>query len=326
LVSFLLSVGKSRAAAVWFKKSASLRSPVALFGAYVQIAERITRVESLDDPRLADYRKLREADLMVRREAFIAESEVVLRVLLERGRFAVRSVLIAESRLPKLSSLLLASDSATPVYVAEQALLSEVVGFKLHRGILASGQREPVPSPEQLLSALGDGPRRVVVLEGLTNHDNVGGVFRNAAAFGADAVLYDARTCDPLYRKAIRVSVGAALFMPFARAEQGVDIVRSLQSHGFRCLALSPRADATDLGVLCKGGVPQRVALLLGSEGPGLSEACLHAADEVVRIAIEPGFDSLNVATTSGIALHALREAHSAQQGGRGQARKVDDE
>lgn len=267
-------------------------------------ALRAVHIDDFDDPRLAEYRELHEADLAARRDGFIAESEVVVRVLLERGRFRVRSVLLAEARFDKLAPLLRGVDA--PVYLAEQALVDRVVGFHLHRGVLAVGQREPVPSPRALLARLDGGPRRVVVLEGLTNHDNVGGVFRNAAAFGADAVLYDARTCDPLYRKAIRVSVGAALFVPFARAQSSAETMEALRAAGFFSVALSPRADV-DVIELCRGRLPERVALWLGTEGAGLDPATLAAADAVARIAIEDGFDSLNVATASGIALHALR-------------------
>jgi tRNA G18 (ribose-2'-O)-methylase SpoU len=154
----------------------------------------------------------------------------------------------------------------------------------------------------------------VVLLEGLTNHDNVGGVFRNAAAFGVDAVLYDDATCDPLYRKAIRVSVGGSLLVPFARAPQSADTLAALRAHGFSLIALSPRRDALDVTELGRGSpLPQRVALLFGSEGPGLREDTMRAADQVVRIHIAEHFDSLNVATTSGIVLHAVSSARRAR-------------
>lgn len=279
--------------------------------ALAALAARVVRVTSLQDPRLADYRNLREAELAIQRGAFIAESEVVLRVLLTRGRFAVRSILLAESRLDKLADALLAAKCSTvPIYVARQELLNEVVGFRIHRGILAAGERVATPTPDELLAGLGSGPRRIVLLEGLTNHDNVGGVFRNAAAFEADAVLIDHATCDPLYRKAIRVSVGAALLVPYARAEDSASLIAAAKRAGFSCIALSPRADAADLAELrATGGVAERVALMLGTEGAGLSQGALAAADLVARIDIAEGFDSLNVATASGIALHAIRNA-----------------
>jgi len=274
------------------------------------IEGRISRVTSLDDERLGDYRDLREADLAARREAFIAESEVVLRVLLDRGRFPVRSIFLAASRLPKLAELLSSVDPQVDIYVGDQDLLNQVVGFRIHRGILAAGQRAPVPTAVELCQAVGLGPRRLVLLEGLTNHDNVGGVFRNAAAFGVDGVVYDSTTCDPLYRKAIRVSVGAALFVPFGRCASTAEAITAARDAGFEILALSPRADADDLATLGRSwALGDRVALLVGSEGPGLTAASLAAADRVVRISMAPGFDSLNVATATGVALHALRTA-----------------
>lgn len=265
---------------------------------------RVITIEDFDDPRLADYRELREAHL---RDVFIAESEVVLRVLLGRSRFGVRSLFLAAPKLERLAPLL--RDVTAPVYVAEQAVLDRVVGFHIHRGVLAAGERQPVPAPNELLATLGDGPSRVVVLESLTNHDNVGGVFRNAAAFGADAVLYDAATCDPLYRKAIRVSVGGSLIVPFARAETSSEILEALRREGFYSVALTPRADAMDLTELCRSPLPDKLALWVGTEGAGLAASTLAAADAAVRIDIDPRFDSLNVATASGIALHAVRRA-----------------
>lgn len=262
----------------------------------------VERVEDPDDPRLEDYRALRERQLMAR-ETFIAESEVVLRVQIARGRHPIRSVLMAEGRLVKLADALAAIDPSVPIYAAPQSVLDRVTGFHIHRGILAACARLPVPSPEAFLGALGPGPRRVVVLEGLTNHDNVGGIFRNAAAFGADGVLFDRTTCDPLYRKAIRVSAGAALFVPYGRADDIADILAALRRHGFSTLALSP-AGEREIDAI---EPPERLALLLGTEGRGLSARSLAACDHTVRIAMAPGFDSLNVATTSGIALHALR-------------------
>lgn len=279
-----------------------------------QLERRVQRVTSLDDPRVADYRDLRERDLAVRREAFIAESEVVVRVMIAKSAYPIRSVFLADSRLDKLADALCALPASVPLYVAEQAVLNEVAGFPIHRGILASGQRSPLPSHGDLLAGLGDGPHRIVILESLTNHDNVGGVFRNAAAFGVSAVLIDHATCDPLYRKAIRVSVGAALFVPFTRAASSAELIQAAHAAGFSCLALSPRADAKALRSLTD--VPERVALLFGTEGAGLSPEAMASADELVRIEMAPDFDSLNVAVTSGIALHAL----TSQGGGRGRA------
>ena len=262
-------------------------------------------IDDLDDPRLADYRTVREADLLGRRGAFLAEGEVVLRVLLSRGRYPVRSLFLTDNRVTSLAPLLASLPDDVPVYVTSQGLMNEVVGFNIHRGILAAGERGAPLDPEALVAGLGPGPRRVVVLEGVVNHDNVGGIFRNCAAFGVDAVLLDPVSCDPLYRKAIRVSVGASVAVPFARVEGPA--IGLLRRHGYTVLALTPAADAPALGGL--GALPERVALLLGAEGPGLSEASLEGADRRARIPMAPGFDSLNVATTSGIALaHVFHE------------------
>ncbi|RYE82787.1 MAG: RNA methyltransferase, partial [Myxococcales bacterium] len=231
-------------------------------------AVAVRTIDRADDPRIEDFRELRERDLG-RRGVFIAEGEVVVRVLLGRGRFAVRSVLLGASRVRGLEDAL-ARHPGLAVHEAAQPVLDAIAGFALHRGVLASADRGPELDAAAVLAGLGPGPRRVVALEGVVNHDNVGGIFRNAAAFGADAVLLDEVTCDPLYRKAIRVSVGASLFVPFARLHHE-RTVALLQAHGFTVLALTPADDAVDLSTL--GAPPGRVALLLGAEGPGLSEA-----------------------------------------------------
>lgn len=252
------------------------------------------------DPRIAAYRDVRERDLVGREGHFIAEGAVVLRTLLTASRHEAVSVLLAEKRVAALMPLLEGLPETVPVYTAGQGVLDVIAGFPLHRGILALGRRAPVPDAEALLSGLG---RRAVVLVlcGIGNHDNVGGIFRNAAAFGADAALLDSGCCDPLYRKAIRVSVGATLMVPFVQLPVGTDAVGMLERHGFSAMSLSP-AGAVDLAGLPR---PDRAALLLGSEGPGLPAEVL-ARTRTVRIPMAANFDSLNVATTSGIVLHHL--------------------
>lgn len=259
------------------------------------------------DPRIAAYRDVRERDLVGREGCFIAEGEVVLRHLVGQG--AVRgmgtghrplSLLLAAKRVAALEYLWDGLPDDVPVYAAEQAVMDAVAGFPLHRGILALGRRGEPVAPGDLLGGLG--PRAVVVVAcGIGNHDNMGGIFRNAAAFGADGVLLDSGCCDPLYRKATRVSVGATLRVPTVRLEAGADPVAVLEHHGFTVLSLSP-SGAETLNRLTR---PDRVALLLGSEGPGLPAAVL-ARTRTVRIPMARGFDSLNVATTSGIVLHHL--------------------
>lgn len=269
------------------------------------LTSRVTRIDDADDPRVADYQQLREADLAGRRQAFIAESEVVLRVLVDRGRFPIRSILLAASRVDKVSDVLDGLDPSVPIYVAPQAVLSAVVGFRFHRGIVASGQRLDPPPASELLEAL-PARGRIVVLEGLTNHDNVGGIFRNAAAFGASAVLLDPTTCDPLYRKAIRVSVGGSLVVPYTRTASTRAAVAAARAAGFTTVALSPSPAAVPMEALFATEVPERVALLVGTEGPGLDAESMAAADVVCRIEMAPGFDSLNVSTATGIALHRV--------------------
>lgn len=243
---------------------------------------------------------MRERDLVGREGVFVAEGEVVLRMLIASPRFAPASLLLAEKRVAGLMPMLTDLPEDVPVYVAGQVALDAVVGFPIHRGILALGRRTATPTADELLASL---PKRalVVALFGIANHDNVGGVFRNAAAFGADAVILDTTCCDPLYRKSIRVSVGAVMVTPFATLAPGEDAVTLLARHGFVSLALSP-AGVTTLAEIRR---PNRIAVLLGAEGPGLPTDLLGRAQSV-RIPMAAGFDSLNVATTSGVALHHL--------------------
>jgi tRNA G18 (ribose-2'-O)-methylase SpoU len=254
-------------------------------------------VEDPADPRLEPYRAVRERDLVGRDGLFVAEGRVVLEKAVRAAPGRIVSVLVAAHRLERLSDVLAGLPEETPVYAAGQAAMDAVVGFPIHRGILAIGRR-PDLTADRLMARLP--PRALVVgLVGVANHDNMGGVFRNAAAFGADAVLLDDTCCDPLYRKAIRVSVGAALTVPFARAGDADGMLDLLTGHGFATAALSPggRTDLDDLEPAA------RAAVLFGAEGPGLPEHLLSRV-ATVRIAMAAGFDSLNLATTSGIVLH----------------------
>lgn len=265
----------------------------------------IVRIDDPDDPRLEPYRAVRERDLVGRGGRFVAEGRVVLEKAVRAIPQALESVLVAEHRLDSLVGVLAGLPETTPVYAAGQAAMDAVVGFPIHRGILAVG-RSPERDPDALLAGL---PERALVvgLAGIANHDNMGGIFRNAAAFGADAVLLDDTCCDPLYRKAIRVSVGAALTVPFARAGSAAALVGRLADRGFEVIALSPGGEA-ELRDLVR---PPRVAALFGAEGPGLPPQVLARA-RTVRIAMAGGFDSLNVATTSGIVLHNLTASFGA--------------
>ena len=246
------------------------------------------------------FREVRERDVAGRHNGFIAEGEVVLNVLARSQLYRARALLLAEKRIEKLAPLIAAFGAETQVYAASQPLMDAIAGFAIHRGILAFDER-PAPVPAaSLLASLGPSAL-VLVLFGLSNHDNMGGIFRNAAAFGADAVLVDASCCDPLYRKAIRVSVGGVLTVPFARLGADEDVVSLLATHGFAACALSPLGSER-LGDL---EAEARQAVLLGAEGPGLPPEIL-ARVRGVSIGMAGGFDSLNVATTSGIVLHHL--------------------
>ncbi len=244
---------------------------------------------------------MRERDLVGRDGLFIAEGQVVLEKAVAADRCAVVSVLVAAHRAAALADVLARLPEETPVYAAAQAAMDAVVGFPIHRGILAL-VRKPVRDVADLLGAL---PERalVVALVGISNHDNMGGLFRNAAAFGASAILLDETCCDPLYRKAIRVSVGAALTVPFARAGAANAMLDALGGAGFETIALTP-AGVAELGDL---RATARTAVLFGAEGPGLPPSVL-ARCRTVRIAMAGGFDSLNVAVTSGIVLHQIRQ------------------
>lgn len=263
-------------------------------------AVEITPISDPGDPRVALYLDIRDRDRIGRDGVFVAEGEVLLRVLLgRRSRFAPVSVLVAADRAPTLLPTLPESPGI-PVFVVEPAVMDRIVGFPIHRGVLAIGRAGTSRSAAEMLAAAAP-PALVVAALGIANHDNIGGIFRNAAAFGAAGVLLDAQSCDPLYRKAIRVSTGSALTVPFARLAPGEDAVTVLLAAGFDVIALSPRGQAT----LAETRPSPRTAVLLGTEGPGLPGDIL-ARVRTVRIPMADGVDSLNVAVTSGIVLHHL--------------------
>lgn len=265
----------------------------------------IVEITDPADPRIESYRDVRERDLVGRAGLFVAEGKVVVEKLVGSALHRPQSLLTAAKRLDALGPLLARLPPDVPVYVAAQPVMDAIAGFPMHRGILAVGRRVATPTADELLGGL-QGAADVVVLSGIANHDNMGGIFRNAAAFGAAAVLLDADCCDPLYRKAIRVSVGAALLVPFARLGRGDDALTLLERHGFEPMALSPEGE-TPLADWRPG---PRNAVLLGAEGPGLPPDVI-ARTRSVRIAMAGGFDSLNVATTSGIVLHHLAVARA---------------
>ncbi|MEQ1949877.1 RNA methyltransferase [Mesorhizobium sp. CN2-181] len=261
------------------------------------------QIVDANDPRIAAYRDIRERDLVGRQGLFVAEGKVVLNVLLWAAeKYEVQSVLVLDSRLAGLEAALGKAPSTVPIYTAGAAVMDAVAGFHIHRGILAIGRPRMMPAASALLQSL---PRRalVLVLVGISNHDNMGSIFRNAAAFGAAAVFIDPTCCDPLYRKSIRVSVGGVFRVPFARFDGTASFANSLIDHGFHPVALSPRG-TTDIREIAN---EERTALFLGTEGDGLPESVLSAM-QTARISIAADFDSLNVAATSAIALHRLSE------------------
>ncbi len=269
----------------------------------------VVRIDDPDDERVADFVRLTDPDLRRLRsstdgaegEFFIAEGVGVIRSLL-RSTYTVRSLFLTPARWASLEADVgRAGVDGAPVFVAEQAVLNHVAGFSLHRGALASADRPCLPTVDAVCSAAN----LVVVTEGLNDHENLGALFRNAAAFGVDAILLDPTSCDPLYRRAVRVSMGHVLHVPFTRIAPGAAGVAHLRRLGFEVLALTPAAGALDLRRLPAPTGPR--ALLLGAEGPGLIDETLAAADVRVRIPMVPGVDSLNVAAATAVALHELR-------------------
>jgi tRNA G18 (ribose-2'-O)-methylase SpoU len=251
------------------------------------------------DPRIAAYRDIRERDLTRRDGRFVAEGEVVLNVLTSAASLCRPiSVLVDSRRLEGLQPVLARLDADVPVHVASQQVLDAIAGFHLHRGILALGEKPAAIDAEAFLSSLSD-RSTVVVACGIGNHDNMGGIFRSAAAFGAAGVILDERCCDPFYRKAIRVSVGAVLRTPILALGAADRIVDRLLAQGVDVVAMTPSAEEPLDGAARRGAT----AIMLGSEGPGL-DASVIARCRAVGIAMSGGFDSLNVATAGAIALH----------------------
>jgi tRNA G18 (ribose-2'-O)-methylase SpoU len=252
-------------------------------------------IDDAGDPRLGDYRQLKEHRLAHESGRFVAESERVVRRLIASG-LGVQSVLVTAPRLATLADAL--AGAPFPVYLASQAVMDGVAGFHVHRGCLAIGTRPPA-------ARLPAGARAVVVLEDLTDVDNLGAIARHAAAFGADALLLSPRCADPFYRKAIRVSLGAVFNLPIVRAERWPDTLADLRAEGLTPVAAVVDPDAQPLARFTP---PGRFALLLGAEGPGLSPAARAACDHQVTIPMGPGADSLNVATAAAIFLYALTQ------------------
>lgn len=262
-------------------------------------------VRDLDDPRVSGYRRMAEGERLAADGVFVAEGRLVVGRLLTESRMTVRSVMVTEPARVALEEAL-ETQSDVPVYVVPQALMNDVTGFNIHRGCLAIGVR-PSPADWRTLAATA---RRLVVLERIANADNVGSIFRSAAAFGADAVLLGPDCADPLYRKAIRTSMGAALIVPFASLAPWPASLHALRATGHALVALAPAATRALCEVVALVG-DRSAALVLGHEGEGLTAAALDACDLAARIPIDTRVDSLNVATAAAIALYELQRATS---------------
>ncbi|MCU1658214.1 MAG: tRNA (Ribose-2-O)-methylase SpoU [Pseudonocardiales bacterium] len=259
---------------------------------------RVIDVSDPADPRLDDFRDLTDADVRPdRRGVVIAEgANVVAR--LAGSPYPIRAVIGVRSRIDALRTTLEAVD--VPAYVVDKWILSDVVGFRVTRGVLAAAGRPAPPDLDALLS----GAHRIAVLESLNDFENLGALFRNAAAFGVDAVLLDPQCADPLYRRSVRVSMGHVLQVPFTVLPQHwPDSLNTVRDKGFRVLALTPAEHATALRDV---PVPPRWAVLLGAEGPGLTPEAMARADQLVRIPMAAGVDSLNVATAAAVAFAQL--------------------
>ena len=268
---------------------------------------RCVRVGDLADPRLAPYREVREGPGLVARGLFVAESRLVVERLLAAGRFRVRSLLLSEAAQRALAPALAALDPELTVYVASPEAVSRLAGFPVHQGCLALAERGALPDAAALAQLAARGAGRLVALERLADPQNLGSIFRSARGFGADAVLLAPGGCDPLYRKAVRVSTGAVLELPFARAASWPGDLDRLRAEGFRVLACvtdrRARALTPELAAQLRA---ERLVLCFGAEGAGLSAAARARADQEVTVATAPGFDSLNVAVAAAIVLHQL--------------------
>lgn len=261
----------------------------------------VVDVDDPADPRLDDFRDLnsidRRPDLPSGKGLVIAEGVLVVQRMVA-SRFTPRALLGTDRRLSELGADLDAVDA--PFYRASAEVMADVVGFHLNRGVLASASR----AAELTVARVLDGARTVAVLEGVNDHENLGSIFRNAAGLGVDAVIFGAGCADPLYRRAVRVSMGHALLVPFARATAWPDELNMLRDNEFRLLAMTPDPAAETLAAAMTALAGEKVGVLVGAEGPGLTERAMRASDRRVRIPMSRGTDSLNVATAAALAFY----------------------
>ncbi len=266
----------------------------------------VTRITSIDDPRVAPYRQLKDRDLAREGERFIAEGEHVVTRLL-RSRYPTESVLLSTRRADEVAERV---PPGVPIYVADDAVVHATVGFKFHSGVIACGRRQPGPTLTEVVEAAGDKPLTLVVCPQLANTENLGVMMRIAAGFGVDAMVLGERSCDPFFRQAIRVSMGAVFSLPIVRSDDVLrDLGRLRGEHGVELLATVLDDAAEPLAAARRG---RRLALLFGNEAQGLSAEHIAACDRRVTIPMKRGTDSLNVAVAAGIFLYhftsALRE------------------
>ena len=266
------------------------------------------------DPRVDDFRDLnsvdRRPDLPTGKGLVIAEGVLVTQRMLA-SRFRPLAFLGTERRLLELADDL--ADTGAPYYRASPEVMADVVGFHLNRGVLGVARR----ASELTVSEVIGGARTVAVLEGVNDHENLGSIFRNAAGLGVDAVIFGTGCADPLYRRAVRVSMGHALLVPFAKAQRWPADLNDLRDNGFRLLAMTPNPAAQTLAEAMEHLAEQKVAILVGAEGPGLTETAMRASDSRVRIPMARGTDSLNVATAAARAFYErVRSAGSARGAG----------
>lgn len=263
-------------------------------------------IDDPDDARLDNFRDLnsidRRPDLPTGKGLVIAEGVLVVQRMLA-SPFTPLALLGIDRRLAELKQDLIGNPA--PYYRVSAEVMAEAVGFHLNRGVLAAARREP----ERTVADVVDGARTVAVLEGVNDHENLGSIFRNAAGLDVDAVVFGSGCADPLYRRAVRVSMGHALLVPFARAVDWPNELKTLQQNGFRLLAMTPGAETKTLPEAMAAVHGERVAILVGAEGPGLSHAAMKASDLRVRIPMSRGTDSLNVATAAALAFYERARA-----------------
>lgn len=274
----------------------------------------VVRITSADDPRVSAYRGIREPALFRSSGLFVAEGRLVVQRVLSDPKFSVQSLLLNDAAYRDLAPLI---DRAAgmEVLACETSAFLGITGINVHRGCLALVKR---PEPRRVADVIA-GAQRIVALDGVGNPDNVGSIFRNAAAFGVDAVIVGPGCCDPLYRKSVRTSMGAVLQVPFAYTDEWTTTMDTTRREGLTCVALTPRHPSQPIDEFAARATRQRVALIVGSEGDGLTSAVESSADARIRIPIVAAIDSLNVGVAVGIALYALRGGSGQGIGDRGQ-------